>query len=213
MEFWIWLSNALGAGSPRVNDIVACFETAEHFYAEKKTGFRHVAFLTAAEKQKLSAASLSDALRLKEKTLDKGYHILTPDQAQYPNRLRNIYAMPAVLYADGELNDIDETVAIALVGARRCSDYGRAVAGELGFGLARMGAVVITGMARGIDAAAHEAALLAAARLLCWAVVWISSIRRNTQPCAGRFPKRVWFFLNFLWMQNRRAFIFLFVTA
>ena len=96
MEFWIWLSNALGAGSPRVNDIVACFETAEHFYAEKKTGFRHVAFLTAAEKQKLSAASLSDALRLKEKTLDKGYHILTPDQAQYPNRLRNIYAMPAV---------------------------------------------------------------------------------------------------------------------
>ena len=53
MEFWIWLSNALGAGSPRVNDIVACFETAEHFYAEKKTGFRHVAFLTAAEKQKL----------------------------------------------------------------------------------------------------------------------------------------------------------------
>lgn len=161
MEFWIWLSNALGAGSPRVNDIVACFETAEHFYAEKKTGFRHVAFLTAAEKQKLSAASLSDALRLKEKTLDKGYHILTPDQAQYPNRLRNIYAMPAVLYADGELNDIDETVAIALVGARRCSDYGRAVAGELGFGLARMGAVVITGMARGIDAAAHEAALRA----------------------------------------------------
>ena len=46
MEFWIWLSNALGAGSPRINDIVACFETAEHFYAEKKTGFRHVEFLT-----------------------------------------------------------------------------------------------------------------------------------------------------------------------
>ena len=44
MEFWIWLSNALGPGSPRINDIVACFETAEHFYAEKKTGFRHIDF-------------------------------------------------------------------------------------------------------------------------------------------------------------------------
>ncbi len=55
MEFWIWLSNALGPGSPRINDIVACFETAEHFYAEKKTGFRHIDFLTAAEKQKLYA--------------------------------------------------------------------------------------------------------------------------------------------------------------
>lgn len=179
-----------------------------------KTGFRHVAFLTAAEKQKLSAASLSDALRLKEKTLDKGYHILTPDQAQYPNRLRNIYAMPAVLYADGELNDIDETVAIALVGARRCSITAGLLQAELGFGLAHMGAVVITGMAAGLTQRLMRLlCVLAAARLLCWAVVWISSIRRNTQPCAGRFPKRVWFFLNFLWMQNRRAFIFLFVTA
>lgn len=78
MEFWIWLSNALGPGSPRINDIVACFETAEHFYAEKKTGFRHIDFLTAAEKQKLADASLSDALRIKERTLDKGYRILTP---------------------------------------------------------------------------------------------------------------------------------------
>ena len=161
MEFWIWLSNALGPGSPRINDIVACFETAEHFYAEKKTGFRHIDFLTAAEKQKLADASLSDALRIKERTLDKGYRILTPDQKEYPNRLRNIYAMPAVLYVDGTLEGMDENVAIALVGARKCSDYGRTVAGELGFGLARMGAVVITGMARGIDGAAHAAALRA----------------------------------------------------
>lgn len=161
MEFWIWLSNALGAGSPRINDIVACFETAEHFYAEKKTGFRHVEFLTASEKQKLIDASLSDALRLKERTLDKGYRILTPDQKEYPNRLRNIYAMPAVLYIDGTLAGLDDNVAITLVGARKCSDYGRTVAADLGRGLARMGAVVITGMARGIDGAAHEAALLA----------------------------------------------------
>ena len=161
MEFWIWLSNALGAGSPRINDIVACFETAEHFYAEKKTGFRHVEFLTAPEKQKLIDASLSDALRLKERTLDKGYRILTPDQKEYPNRLRNIYAMPAVLYIDGTLAGLDDNVAITLVGARKCSDYGRTVAADLGRGLARMGAVVITGMARGIDGAAHEAALLA----------------------------------------------------
>ena len=161
MEFWIWLSNALGAGSPRINDIVACFETAEHFYAEKKTGFRHVEFLTAPEKQKLMDASLSDALRLKERTLDKGYRILTPDQKEYPNRLRNIYAMPAALYIDGTLAGLDDNVAITLVGARKCSDYGRTVAADLGRGLARMGAVVITGMARGIDGAAHEAALLA----------------------------------------------------
>ncbi|MDD3192345.1 MAG: DNA-processing protein DprA [Oscillospiraceae bacterium] len=161
MEFWIWLSNALGPGSPRVNDVVACFETAEHFYAEKKNGFRQIDFLTQAEKKKLCDASLSDALRLKEKTLDHGYRILTPDQKEYPNRLRNIYAMPAVLYVDGELEGMDQNVAVAIVGARKCSDYGRTVAAQLGFQLARMGAVVVTGMARGIDGAAHEAALRA----------------------------------------------------
>ena len=156
MEFWIWLSNALGPGSPRINDIVACFETAEHFYAEKKTGFRHIDFLTAAEKQKLADASLSDALRIKERTLDKGYRILTPDQKEYPNRLRNIYAMPAVLYVDGMLEGMDENVAIALVGARKCSDYGRTVAGELGFGLARMGAVVkVEGNSATIEGVEH----------------------------------------------------------
>ena len=123
--------------------------------------------------------------------------------------------MPAVLYADGELNDIDETVAIALVGARRCSDYGRAVAGELGFGLARMGAVVITGMARGIDAAAHEAALRAGGSTIAVLGCGLDIVYppEHTALRPGRFPKRVWYFLNFLWMQNRRAFIFLFVTA
>ncbi len=161
MEFWIWLSSALGPGSPRINDIVACFETAEYFYKEKKRGFRGIGFLSDADKQKLMASSLSDALRLKEKTLDKGYQILTPDQKEYPDRLRNIYAMPAVLYVDGSLGRIDENVAIALVGARKCSDYGRRVADDLGFCLGRMGAVVITGMARGIDGAAHAAALRA----------------------------------------------------
>ena len=161
MEFWIWLSNALGPGSPRINDIVASFETAEYFYAEKKNGFRFLSFLTEEEKQRLSQASLSDALRLQEKTLDRGYRILTPDQQEYPNRLRNIYAMPAVLYVDGSLGKIDENVAVTVVGARKCSDYGKAVAEKLGFDLARMGAVVITGMARGIDGAAHMAALKA----------------------------------------------------
>ena len=76
MEYWIWLSNALGPGSPRVNDVVAHYETARHFYEEKKTEFRSVSFLSAAERKRLCEAKLSDALRIREKTLAKGYRIL-----------------------------------------------------------------------------------------------------------------------------------------
>ena len=161
MEYWIWLSNALGPGSPRVNDVVAHYETARHFYEEKKTEFRSVSFLSAAERKRLCEAKLSDALRIREKTLAKGYHILTPERKEYPDRLRNIYAMPAVLYVDGDLGDIDENVAIAVVGTRKCTDYGLYAAADFGKGLAKGGAVVITGLAKGIDGAAHEAALRA----------------------------------------------------
>ena len=161
MEFWIWLSNALGAGSPRVNDVVANYETARHFYEEKKTEFRSVSFLSAAERKRLCEASLSDALRIREKTLAKGYRILTPEMKEYPDRLRNIYAMPAVLYVDGDLGAIDENVAIAVVGTRKCTEYGLYAAADFGKGLAKGGAVVITGLAKGIDGAAHEAALRA----------------------------------------------------
>ena len=81
----------------------------------------------------------------------------------YPEDLKNIYDPPSVLFCKGELLSVDSN-AVAIVGARRCSEYGLKVAEKLAFDLAQNGATIISGMARGIDTAAHRGALKAKGR-------------------------------------------------
>jgi DNA processing protein len=87
------------------------------------------------------------------------------DHADYPALLRCAYDPPPVLYVWGTVPPAtDETPAIAIVGARAASAQGRALARALGRDLAAAGATVVSGLARGIDTAAHEGALLARGR-------------------------------------------------
>ena len=81
--------------------------------------------------------------------------------AAYPARLQNIYDPPVLLYVRGHLPVMDEEAAIAVVGTRKCSPYGVACAEKLAFGLAAAGAVVVSGLAEGIDAASVRGALRA----------------------------------------------------
>ena len=87
--------------------------------------------------------------------------ILTIQDAGYPNRLRNIYDPPCLLYVRGRLPAFDDEAAVAVVGTRDCTPYGVSCAEKLGYGLAAGGAVVVSGLARGIDAAALRGALRA----------------------------------------------------
>ena len=142
------------------------FETPEFLYEEKKSGFARVECLSSRERARLLAGSLSDALRMYERTVEKGFQVLTPESPDYPERLRNIYARPAVLYVSGSLSGIDDQAAVAVVGTRSYSDYGFRAASKISFELARAGAVVISGMAKGIDTVAHKAALKADGRTI-----------------------------------------------
>jgi DNA processing protein len=82
---------------------------------------------------------------------------------RYPRRLRNIADPPAILYVDGELEPVDEQ-AIAIVGSRHATPYGIRVARILAREMSRLGFTIVSGMARGIDRVAHEAALAAGGR-------------------------------------------------
>ncbi len=87
------------------------------------------------------------------------------EEDSYPARLREIADPPLSLAVRGTLTDAD-TLAVAVVGARRASEYGRGIAAEIAGGLARVGVTVVSGLAAGIDAAAHRAALGADGRTL-----------------------------------------------
>ncbi|MDA1189681.1 MAG: DNA-processing protein DprA [Chloroflexi bacterium] len=98
--------------------------------------------------------------------LDKaGAQAFTWHDDGYPRRLKEIHARPAVLYVKGQLLPEDER-SVAVVGTRRATAYGKQAAQSLSEGLARSGITVVSGLARGIDAVAHRAALDSGARTI-----------------------------------------------
>jgi DNA processing protein len=92
-----------------------------------------------------------------------GVRVVCRDDAEYPKNLREIYDPPLVLYVKGKLTERD-ALAIAVVGSRRTTLYGQDMARKLAFQLARVGVTVVSGLARGIDTAAHNGALQAKGR-------------------------------------------------
>ena len=93
-----------------------------------------------------------------------GGDILVLDDGIYPALLRETYDPPVVLYVKGAWSECLEAPCVAIVGSRRCSTYGQNAALMLSRELAKRGVTIISGMARGIDAAAHRGALEAGGR-------------------------------------------------
>lgn len=168
--------------------------------------------MTRAQAELLGDKSLDRAERVLEECARKEQFILTMQDAAYPNRLRGIYDPPVLLYGRGALPLFDEEAAIAVVGTRSCTPYGVAVAEEFGYEMAKQGALVVSGMARGIDAAAQRGALRAGgltAAVLGGGVdvvypaenrrlyediaavgVLLSEYPPGTEPRSGHFPVR-----------------------
>ena len=94
---------------------------------------------------------------------DFGAHVVTQSSPEYPRSLREIYNPPIILYVWGTLTDRDHN-AISIVGSRKTSHYGLESAKKLAYQLAYSGLTVVSGLARGIDTAAHQGALAALGR-------------------------------------------------
>ncbi|MEK6710974.1 MAG: DNA-processing protein DprA, partial [Nitrospinota bacterium] len=106
------------------------------------------------------------AARLRREAEAGGAGILTRDQADFPGALQTIFGVPGALYAEGKLAEDAPSPALAIVGTRHPSDYGRRMARELAGALAARGFTIVSGLAHGIDAEAHLGALEAGGRTL-----------------------------------------------
>lgn len=103
-------------------------------------------------------ASRTEAERVIERAVELGVRVVTYPDDEYPDHLRDVALPPPVLYAVGDLALLKRP-CVAIVGSRRCSAYGRWAARTLARGLSHAGVCVVSGMAFGVDAAAHEGAL------------------------------------------------------
>jgi DNA processing protein len=96
---------------------------------------------------------------------EKGVSIVTENDATYPRALSEIPDPPGILFVRGEIRPQD-AIAVAIVGSRHATSYGKSIAEQLASSLARAGVTIVSGLARGIDAAAHRGALEAGGRTI-----------------------------------------------
>ncbi len=157
--YWIWLQQVLGYASPCVGQILSAKMDAKTFYNSRPEQLLEQGVITKKQLERLKTIDIAAAHAVMEICEKIGCAVITPSDENFPKKLRQIYGVPAVLYALGDVGCLMDKLAIAMVGTRNPSPYGQKVADMLSCGLAEVGAVVISGMALGIDTHAHTGAL------------------------------------------------------
>ncbi len=153
-----------GVGPGRIRALVAALGSAK---AIRSASARRLAAVDGVGPQTAQAIASFEADGAVDAQFEQaervGATLVTLRDARYPPLLRQIYDPPPFLWVRGRLDAADEA-GVAVVGTRKATDYGRRAAEHLADGLARAGVTVVSGLAYGIDIAAHRAALAAGGR-------------------------------------------------
>ena len=159
LKHWIWLTQRKGIAGQTAVKILEHFGSPEQVHAADRGAYETVGGLSEAAIRSLLDKSLEVADRILGDCDALGIQLLTLQDSAYPERLAAIHQPPLVLYWKGRQIAFDEEAAIAMVGAREATPYGVDMASRLSIELTRRGALVISGMAQGIDAASVRGAL------------------------------------------------------
>jgi DNA processing protein len=206
------LSLVPGIGPRLTAALLERFGSASAVLGASAAALAEVPYISPGVAQEVAAARQRiDVDREVGRAEQFGVRLVARGTPEYPALLAEISDAPYLLYVRGTLTAADAT-AVAVVGSRSCTEYGKRVAARLAAGLARTGVTVVSGLARGIDAAAHKAALQAGGRTLAVLAGGLSRIyppehkalaeevagrgallseaRMDQEPLAGLFPVR-----------------------
>jgi DNA processing protein len=164
-KYWVGFNLIKGIGAVRMQGLVAYFGDMASAWNADAASLAE-AGLGGNLIERVSAARKNVNLdQVWEKIEAQGIRILTWQDEAYPTRLKEIDQPPPVMYIRGEYL-LDDLFAVAIVGTRRVTPYGRQVTEELASFLASNGITIISGLARGVDAIAHQCALKAGGRTI-----------------------------------------------
>ena len=158
LPYLLWLSTREGVQPETAAALLRRFGTAEAVYFADQAEFELLE-LPGKLCRALADKSLDGAERILADCDRLGITTVSCVDADYPERLLQLHDFPLVLYVRGRMPRFDEELAIAMVGARKCTPYGENMAGRIGLELARAGALVVSGLAQGLDAASLRGAL------------------------------------------------------
>ena len=164
-KYWVAFSRISAVGRARFERLESAFGTLDRAWEAGVDDLRAAGFddklasSVASQRRSISPDAEMDRLQR------LGIQPLTWNDVQYPARLKQIYERPPVLYVRGTLDERDEW-AVGVVGTRRATTYGRQAAETITSDLARQQITIISGLARGIDSVAHQAAIQAGGRTI-----------------------------------------------
>jgi DNA processing protein len=156
---WIALSFVTGVGSRTAALLLDRFGSPAACFDANRAALESAGLKRESIDALKSAAPFDRADREIETLASLGARAITLENEDYPRLLRETYDPPIVLYSLGDLSRALSHPAVAIVGSRRCSTYGKNVAEMLARDLASRGVTVVSGLARGIDTAAHRGAI------------------------------------------------------
>lgn len=165
LAFWVGFNRVIGIGPARLRALLDYFGDARTAWHGDPAELQEVGLDRRSLANLLAARKSLDLDQEMERLEQAGITVLTWEAEDYPLNLRNIYDAPPVLYVKGELLPEDDW-AVAVVGTRQASVYGKEATRRLAGDLARNGVTIVSGLASGIDSVAHQAALDAGGRTL-----------------------------------------------
>lgn len=165
LKYWVGFNRVKGIGPAKLQALLDHFGDLGAAWNANAATLRAIGIDRRAIEALFAARTQLDLEGELKKIARVGAYVLTWADPGYPARLRQIPNPPPLLYVKGELSQADYW-AVAVVGTRRATNYGRQVTRELVASLARSHVTVVSGLARGIDTEAHQAALDAGGRTI-----------------------------------------------
>jgi DNA processing protein len=158
--YWLALKLIPGLGTRTASKLLDRFRTPQAIFRASRTELEAAGTSGAAAQSIASGCTFEDAVTQQEKMAQAGAALLTRGDPRYPQALREIFDPPLALFTRGRV-ELLASLALAVVGTRRPTPYGTAVAERLSADLAHAGLTIVSGLARGIDSSAHKGTLAA----------------------------------------------------
>lgn len=161
--YWLWLVDVFGPGNNRIWEVLSHFDN-DPIIAYKALQKEECKYITKKEYKSVCNTFIENMYDLMDYCNLNHYTVISIDDERYPQRLKEIFNPPAVLFCMGDPGFINNEVVLTVVGTRNPSDYSMKFARKICSELVNSGVVIASGFALGIDSAAHRAALKANAK-------------------------------------------------
>ncbi|MCA9938571.1 MAG: DNA-processing protein DprA [Anaerolineales bacterium] len=189
LKYWLGFNLVKGIGPAKLQALLSYFADVEQAWQASEPDLRRLGLDQRAIANLVEARRTLDLDERLRMVGDAGISLLTWADPAYPRYLREIPDAPPLFYTRGRINEVDQW-AVAVVGTRRLTAYGRQVTQTLVEGLVRNGVTIVSGLARGIDSIAHQTALEMGGRTIAVLGSGLDCIYPpENRPLAARIPQ------------------------